>query len=587
MSPSSRTLPAGPIIGAFALAVLFAVFIMLPLVFQRMDTQYPYQGIAMLGPDAEVFYAARVREVYDGFPGLGNTFYSAPKDVPSLQPPLPEDSIAMVGKLLGVDALTAFFLSKMVLAMAAFFALAALVLSVTGRPWTAVISSTALLFGGALLSAPWDLPLFLSPSTSAFEFLRFSRAVNPQWSGTFFFIELFCLAEWIRTGKRSWIVLAALVSVTIVYSYVYAWTYFFAVAGLLTLWYAARREWRRIADLAVFWAVAVTMFIPYAMHLVVASQHPWYTESTQRLGLVLRHSPAIFGVWLGIFIGLSFATRRIWPRTWPLLPAVSLAGLIAINQHLVTGHYIVPHHYHWYFIQPMSGIFAVALFLSFIQLRIKGTAAIVLGSVIIAGSIACAGVQQWAAYRESRDVWGKLQLAAPVLQYIGSNLRAGQVVYSQDAGIVNEVPVITGADVYYATNSNLSLVPTERIRFQYFLDLWLQGVTTEEAAREFPTTRRWTLGSRLHNIYYREASGDYSAIPDNEVQKNIDLYRKFFQLPIHEKITQYPMTAIVTTPDDPQNPVWSAFLSCSREVFAQNGYAIRLMIQPGYPGSCL
>lgn len=574
--------------GAVTLGVVFILIVLLPQLFQQTDRTYQYQGVDIFGPDQEVYYAARVQEIYDGFTGLGSTFYSAPKDLPSLQPPLPEASIAGIGKLLGLNSVSAFFLSKIILAMTVFLAFALFVFSVTGRPWVSVLSVFTVLSAGALLSAPWDLPHYLHPLAFPFEFVRFSRAVNPQWPLTFFFLALFGVSEWIRTGRRLPLVLTVIPATVIVYSYLYAWTYFFAVIGLLSLWYLVSRNWRKVADLAAFWTVMIICATPYAMRLYVAIQHPWYPVSAQRFGMVMRHGPLLLGVWTAVFIGLSAGSRKLWPRSWPLLPAIALAGLVAIDQHVLTGHYIVPHHYHWYFIQPMASTFAVAFVLGILSLHVgKPRWNVVLAVLLVTASVVFAVIQQWAAYHGVRDLWGRLQQAAPVIRYASANLRAGQVVYSQDINIENLVPIYGSADVYFSGNSNLGLVPLDRARASYFLDLWLQGVTPDQAAREFPTIRRWSLSSRLKGIYYREALGDFAKIPDAEVEENVALYRAFYRLPAKQKLTTYPISAVFTTPGDPANPVWSQFLSCSKEIFAENGYSLRMFIPAGYPGSCL
>lgn len=592
VSPSAPTATVTsfgkPILAAFFFAVLLAGLVLLPSVLQRGDVRYPYQGIPMFGPDGEVFYAARVREIYDGYPGLGNPFYSDPKDIPALQPPLPEFTIASAGRLLGVDAVTAFFLAKAALSIGCFLAFAAFLFSVTGRPWISVLTTVSILMGGALLAAPWDLSHFLQPSQHQFDFLRFARAVNPQWSGFWFFAGLFAAAEWIGRRKRMPIIAAAICAIVLVYSYVYAWTYLLVIFGLLTLWHAAGKRWRYLADASLFWVVVTAASMPYAIHLFVVTRHPWYPESSERLGMVLRHGPPVLGVWLGILLGLAFASRRIWPRTWPLLPALGLGAVIALNQHLVTGHYIVPHHYHWYFIQPIASALAVAMVLSLLPRRfLSSRVGVYAAFVLAAACVAIGGIQQWRAYEDRSEYWGMQQPAGDALRYVDRELRSGQSVYTQDTEIANLIPILSSADVFYALNAILSLAPTERARFQYFFDLWLQGVTPEQAAREFPTTRRWTLSSRIHSIYYREAAGDYANIPDDDVEENIALFRQFYALSLRDKLTRYPITAVVTSPDDPKNSIWSAFLSCSREVFVANSYAVRLVIQPGYPGSCL
>lgn len=582
-----------PLAGGFfwlcttVLAVLFACLVMMPSFLQRFDQRYPYQGIHILGPDAEVYYAARVREVYDGFPSLGNTFFSAPKDQPALQPSLPELTIAYAGMTLGFNSLQAFLAAKVVLAIAVFMLFTLLLLLVTGRPWVSLFATVAALEAGALLAAPWDWPLFLHPASASLEFLRFSRAVNPQWTVTFFLIELILLALWVQSGRRLPLLLSALFSCTLIYSYLYAWTYFFAVVGVLFLWFAGRGDRRRVMDLTLFWVIVAVIAIPYVVHLSLLSGHPWYTDTSRRLGLVLRHGPVILSVWNAVFIGFALATRTLWPRKWPLLPAVALAGFVAFNQQIITGHSIVPHHYNWYFIQPLASIFVCAFALSllpyaFLSRRLRVVMCVLF--VLLCTSVA--SVQQWVAYQGIREYWGNIQHMAPVIAYADQTLRPGQVVYSQDVAVLNIVPVATGADVYFAGNATLALTSDDRARYTYFMDLWLQGVTSDDAARDFPTVRRFMLSSRLHAIYYREAAGDYTRIPDEEVSHNVELYREFFALSLKEKLSRYPMSAVITTPDDPENPVWSAFLRCSTEVFSENGYTLRLLIPAVQQGSC-
>ncbi len=203
------------------------------------------------------------------------------------------------------------------------------------------------------------------------------------------------------------------------------------------------------------------------------------------------------------------------------------------------------------------------------------------------GCTAFAGFQQYVAYHAVSDMWGRLQDVEPVLEYAIKNLRAGQVVYAQDVNVLNLVPIYGSVDVYTSTNANLTLASDERSRFTYFFDLWLQGVTPESALRELPTIRRWMLSSRIHAIYYREAADDFAAIPDDEVSRHIEAYRTFYALSLQEKVTRYPITAVITTPGDPDTRAWLTFLECSKEVFAKNGYALRIMIPPGFPSSCL
>lgn len=561
---------------------------MLPSLLQRMDKAHPYQGVPMLGPDAEVYYAARVQEVYDGFGSLGNTFYSAPKDQPYLQPPLPEYTIASVGRILHVRAITAFFLSKFVLAVTVFLALAAFLFSVTGRPWVSVLSTTAVMMAGALLCAPWDIMHFLMPGSYDFEFLRFARAVNPQWSGTWFFLALYALSEWIKGHKKTHLVVSAVCTGILVYSYVYAWTFLAATFGLLGLWYACKRDWKHLSGVALCIGIVAVIAVPYVLHMLVVTQNPLYPESAQRLGLVLRHGPVMVGVWLAVLIAVGFLSKNVWPTSWPLVLAVGIAGFVALNQHVITGQYIVPQHYHWYFIQPLASAFAVALVLSLgSSYVLNDSVKTVFGAFLIAVAVLCATIQQWGAYRGLGSMWGQLQQAGPVLEAAHLELRPGQVAYSQDIDILNVLPTLSGVDMYFAGNAGLALGSTERARDTYFFDLWLRGVRADQAAKEFPTTRRFELSSRLHDIYYRESAGDFRAIPDAEVEAASEAYREYMKLTLRDKLTKYPLHVVVTTPRDVQSPAWKTFLKCTRTTFAEQGYELRALIPAGQRGSCI
>lgn len=555
---------------------------------QVHDARYPFQGIHMLGPDAEVYYAARVQEVYDGFFWLGSPFYSSPKELPYVQPPLPEWTIAAIGWVFGLSSVMAFFVAKALLSAASSIALTCLLFFVTRRPWISLLASFVTLTAGALLAGPWDVLPFLTGKDFSYEFLRFSRLLHPLWTTTVTFVSLLFLAAWIRSGRRWHIVGAACATAALIYAYLYAWSYVFAIVGILCLWFLVRRERQRIVDLLLFWSIILVLSLPYVWHLSLLIQHPWYAETAMRSGMVLRHGPVIFGVWSIIFIVMALLTRRWWPGTWPLLPAVAIAGIIALNQHLVTGHFIVPHHYHWYFIQPLASAFAIAFGLTLLSSRRWGRVSTMIACfLLVAFSASCAFIQQRGAYEGVSGVWGPLQRAAPVLSYVRDHLQVGEVIYTIDPNVQHLIPLASSADVFFAGNANLSLVPDDRARFTYFVDLWLQGVTPDDAQETFPTTRRWMLSSRIHAIFYREAAGDFAAMPDAEVRQHIDAYKDFFALSLREKLSHYPLSAVVTTPNDPQNPTWDRFLSCSEEVFASNGYALRMMIPAGRPHSCL
>ncbi len=557
--------------------LLFAFATLLPHALQRTDKDFPFQGVEIFPSDAEIHYMARMREITDGFWQTGNTFYSAPKDQPYLQPPFPEMPPAYLALAFGADPIVLFFAWAGVCALALVVALTGAMASITGRKYKALLAVAALIFCGALLGAPWDLPHYLlgANAPGAFAPLRFARAVNPLWTVPWFFLAVWMLSRWWHNRSR-WALLAfGLCATVLVYSYVYAWTYLAASGAVLLALCAWRREWRRCADLCVCGLVIVLAAVPYLLHLYATVHHPAYAESSLRLGVLNSHEPS-FGVWALVAVVLVILTRKRW-TAWPLITALLLGGLLAMNQQVITGRAIVVHHYHWYFFQPLTALFAMTFVLELLDRNfpVRWRAAAV--SALLVAAVAFGLLHQYRAYQSMRAYWGGLQSLAPVLHYAKDNLHAGQVVYSTEVDVMDLVPIYSSADVYAATNANNYLIPIERARYVFFFELWVRGVSAEQAEREFPTTLRARLSSALYAIYYRETAGRYDAIPDEMVAENIKLYREYLALSDQEKIKKYPVDVIVLPPGMKETPAIATLKRVSQQVLSANGYTVRVM----------
>ena len=560
--------------------VIFAVVVLLPHILQRMDPLYPFRGIEIMPADQEHYYAARVREEMDGFSGGANTFYSSPKDQPALQPALPEWCIAEIARIFGLSASSAFVLTKGVLAfflmlsMVSFFTLA------TGKKWAALLVATTLLFAGSALHAPWNLPRFLFSSFSL-DALRFARLVNPLWSSLWFFAALAGVASWLRE-RRTWKMLfVGFCLAMMLYAYVYAWTYLGTALVLLLVWCCFQRDMARVRDLFVLAVCIALLGIPYLLNVWALLQHPWYAETAARLGLVHLRTP-VFGVWSVVFLLLSPFANRSWRDTAPLFPILALAGIIVLNQQILTGMFLVPHHYHWYFLQPLaSGMLLLLVFSLLCRLarfpRLLSGAALALSL----GSIMFGTVQQARAYRDMRVLWGHRQAYAPVLEFLRERTQPGVVVHSTVEGSLAEmVPVYTSADVYAAGNANASLTPMERARDTLFFDLWLRGVLPEEAEQRFHSDLRSEVSSRIYAIYYRELLGQYTAIPDTLLTEHSRAYARYFHLSLEEKLSHAPLHFLVVEPNtQPSEPI-ATLEMIGTVVFAEGGYRVLSLPAP-------
>ncbi len=553
-------------LATITLGFLFSAAVLLPHALQRFDAEYPFRGIEIMGTDAENYYAARVRDVADGFPSLGNAYYADLKDTPSVQPPLPELVVSTIGRILSIDPVSAFVLCKGLFAFLLTIAMVGAFASMTSMPWISLASVSVLLFANALLNAPWDLFAILRGELSP-GFLRFARPINPQWPVFLFFTTLWILSSWMQE-RRTWkVAIAAFTTLLMLYSYVYAWTYMGVIAFLLLLYFFFRFDRQRQRDLLFYFFILFLGGLPYLFHIFGTMLHPWYAESAMRQGLVpSRH--LVLGAWVLLFLPLSIVTRRYFTKSWPLLPVLAIGGLIALNQQIITGSALVSHHYHWYFIQPAASIvLLISVFVwirKFLQPRVFASLLFAVGLF----SVIFGFFQQWDIYQVQRQQWGELQKTSDLFSFLRQHTKPGIVVAGASEGFIDDyVPIYTSADVYATLYANLFLVSRERAQDGFFFRLWMNDITPDDADKRLPTDLRLDLSSALHAIYYREAAKDMRAIPDAEVRDAASEYRRYYALSLDQKLKLYRLDILVIEKADKETSAVRAVRAIGKEVY--------------------
>ncbi len=262
--------------------------------------------------------------------------------------------------------------------------------------------------------------------------------------------------------------------------------------------------------------------------------------------------------------------------------SLGLALVVALNQQVVSGQALAAPHYHWYFVKPLAIAFIVLLAWIWIEdmterqnvrlRRLVSAAWIGLTIFFITFGI----LYQYTSYRVVRSFWIDAQKYGPALKYLDAQARASDTVYARDV-IRNFVAIYTPANVYWATDAHMYLSSDQRARDEYFFDLWVDGVSADQAAAEFPAARRAELSSRVHAIYYRETTGDLRNLPDAEVSGAVSAYRDYLSRSDEERLRAYPLDFAVLKKDLPETPAVSALKSRGELVYRDETYEIYSM----------
>ena len=570
----------------FAVALLFSITSVLPHILQRFDREYPFQGIEMTLHDAEGHYTARVREVYDGYPRIANLVVAFPKNQASLVPSLPERVIAGIGKLFFLDAARALVFSKFYLAFALAVCMIAFLCSLTKRPWESLLAVTALLFVGALLGSPWDVKKWILLDFQSFPPLRFTRPTSPLWHSTIFFAALFLLSSWVSKRQRIMMVIAGALTSVLLYSSVYAWTSVGAIMSVLFVWYLWKRDRARMKDMLIFAGVFLLLGIPYFLNLWEAMHHAGYLDTARRFGFIPSRAP-MFSAWLSLFLVFTLLTRKILPTALPFVAALSIGGVIALNEQVLSGMYIMNHHYHWYFTGPVAQLFCVVFALVLLQRCIAFALGAPAGRpyvpflkkwgtvLLLILGVSFGINQQTQAYLSHKESTGKEQLVAPLIRFLNENEEKGKAML-----IVGEDDIhflllsYTSVELTGGTKAGAYLQTDAQLRDSLFLDLWAGGLTSADAQLRFFSDLRDFFGKGIHGIYYRELLGEGDFIPEEELQELVLAYRQYYQLPLKEKIQKHGLGSILILPDAKETAALGSLRAAGSPIYEEGGYTV-------------
>jgi hypothetical protein len=406
-----------------------------------------YQGVACVFNDDELFYLARIRDVMDGHGGQGNAYLWERKREPALHVFLAEYMLAQPLALFGIEVTAGRVLYSALLVPLAFLLTYSILRRIGLNRFRAALGASFLFFG-----------LFC---------FRFNRPVSPQFNFLFWLLEYLLLIRIVRggAGREVWLA-AALILGAVFNLYPYYWTHFAVWIAMLAGALLLRGE-RQLAlgAMGVLGAGAL-LGVPYFYLAHRAGQLPYYWESLTRLGLVWTYFPSGLRVVAGSLLtsGLyALALRANWVR-WDRETIFHLSGVasaaVVVNQHVITGmnlefsaHYLLQ--------SVFTGVFAMAhLWRNATpawERRLAWAVPAILAAVVTLGFVGYCG--RALTMPEGAD---RQQRLAEVFRWMRSNVAKDEVVLASEA-VADLIPVYTSANVLYARNANLFLLPDDEV----------------------------------------------------------------------------------------------------------------------------
>lgn len=445
------------------LSIVIGLVSFLPQIIARNSLGEDFKGIYPTVNDDEIYYLARGQEIVDGHYFLTNPYLWEHKDESPMQFWLPDFLVAWPLKILNINISQGYrfydFLMPVVLALLVY----AIVFSFTERKNLALLGTVVI-----------NLGLFLS---------LFNRGPSPQFIFIFWLLLALFLVLFEKTKANKYFVLSAVTFGLLFYMYPYYWTYYvilFVIYFVLKVFFERNFVWKKY--LFMFLGAGV-ISIPYFILYWQSTNLPFYQESVVRLGLLNTHFPSGFSIvfWgmvvLALF-GLSFYKKKITINKFSLLLfSGTLAAMIAVNQHIITGKNLEfsSHYYHlsivWYV---FSAFYIISFWLENKKFIWLGRLAVLL----VAGASIYSAIGVVYSQTKVSNSEKDLQKYGPVLEWLKINTEKNSVIWA-DQKLSALIPAYTSNNVFYAREANLFFISDQEVKERFIINNYWSDFTDE------------------------------------------------------------------------------------------------------------
>ncbi len=458
-----------------------------------------YREVPLMQTANEDFYLARIQEIVDGHPSLGSPVYFEYKNEPPLSPPVGEFLYALPSLLFGISPVTTLLVMRFFLPALLFLVVYALIRRLSGNEIGFAGKATALA-GALLVTLGYDLVDYrslmgyLSGTSSPVHFLLWSRPVNPILGAIFLFSFLLCLLALLQgtLWRKSAVCGAGVFLALMLGSYFFSWGIALSVLGVLIAFLFIRKEYKNVGTLALTLPLGVVLASPYFFTVWRASESPWYAQAVLRSGLFLTHYPlwnklllVTTFFFVVVLVGDYLLKRKegvvFRVESWHLFCSALLLGSFWVYvEQVFTGRTVWPFHFVQYTI-PFCMVVFVLLMHHTVRERLPRLWRALIGFFMLA-SLLFGVATQVSVYRSSYVRFAELQNARPLFDTLNALPRDSVVLQGGEGdglwGFEGIIPAFTHCNLY-DSSSVFSLMPEERIRYNYLVRMFLKGVTPQ------------------------------------------------------------------------------------------------------------
>lgn len=537
------------------MAVIFAIgvgiFSGIPQYLAREALGSDYQGVPYLFQDAEAVYLTRIQEFKDGHGDVTSPFLYEYKVGKSVMPPTGEYIYWLLSKITGTSIISVLVVSKYVFPAALFLLVYVFVLLLIkegeGRRLLALAAATWITLGYELADVNTALSIFNGSYTSTYLSI-WSRAVNPITGALLLFGFLISLLLLLREKYKATVPTILLLSVMT--GYIFSFGIAFASLTIFIIVSLIFREYKKAVILFLILIGALLINLP---HLLTFSTNE---GEALKSGLLLTHTPLLSSILMGVILILvaglfsDYVKKRPFSLDSPqvFLFIVLLAGFAAMNQQVITGKTVWPHHFVQYTI-PLSMIAALVAFYVYIRPLIVSWWRLVLWGVI--GISFMFALVSLPTYKNRLPEYKKVNDYAQMFEWLEKNDGPCVVLPVGEIEQINSyITALTHCDVYF-THYTFIGIPRERIIHNELVNMKFQNIPPEDVAeylRDNEGRVRAVLFRDWRDLFHHSSdawlisTGDRDEIDswiEGQIQEMALAYKDFYRSDFRTELLKY------------------------------------------------
>lgn len=470
---------------ALAFSLVVGLLSVLPTILAPLSIGDDYKGIQFLYLNDETTYRTRIHEILDGHPGVSSPFLHEYKDELSVVPPINEYFYALPALVFGLSG--AIVLSKFLFPGFLFLLLYFLVSGMLQSESRRVNNATSLAVG-LLVTLGYDIVDYrkiieLFQHADTLNLLIWTRLVNPIVGaliigGTL----LFAWQAFLHESRYVYIPIGILLGVSVGYFFTLAFVY--AVVGLLFVLCIAVKDYQKAKVFGLGMLIGFFIDLPYWIsvfstiggtggHLSATKYGMEFTH-----GIIINKLLSVTTVFMGLTGLYAFMRDREWmernKKTWQFLLVLLLTCWVTLNQQILTGRAVWPHHFVQYII-PIEII--IIMVLSTLVWKRVFKKLWHLGIVLSICLSFVVGIHSATSYVFHIDEFRDSQVQySDILQYLQNNADKDCVVLVReyDENLQRLIPGYTSCNVY--DTQNVYALPQDRVLHNFLLRMRFEEV---------------------------------------------------------------------------------------------------------------